>query len=135
MDTKILWTDNCRHCKLGYIKDSRTVYEKWKGFTYGEELREAWRNAFRFFRQNGARRIILDVTDSKVIRREDTEWYFSKIFPLVYQQGIDAIAIIESKSPTSRFAIKSAYTNIGDKPVNVEFFSNSNDAIKWVDTL
>jgi hypothetical protein len=120
---------------MRYIKDSRTVYEKWKGFTYGEELREAWRNALEFFRRNGAKRIILDVTESKVIRREDTEWYFKNIFPLAYQYGIDAIAIIESKSPISRFAIKSAYTNIGDKPVDVEFFSNSRNAIKWVDTL
>lgn len=135
MSTTEVWTDNCRHCKLRYIKDSRTVYEKWKGFTYGEELREAWKNALEFFRRNGAKRIILDVTESKVIRREDTEWYFKNIFPLAYRYGIDAIAIIESKSPISRFAIKSAYTNIGDKPVDVEFFSNCRNAIKWVDTL
>ncbi|MCT4639265.1 MAG: hypothetical protein N4A72_16285 [Bacteroidales bacterium] len=124
--------ENGRHCKLMYIEEYKTVYEMWEGFVYGNELKEAWQVALDFYKQQGANKVILDSTYAKVIRAEDTEWYNREIMPLYYNYGLEAVAIIESKSPTGRFSLRSACSVVKGDSVKIEYFDNSSDALEWI---
>jgi hypothetical protein len=124
--------ENGRHCKLMYIEEYKTVYEMWEGFVYGNELKEAWQVALDFYKQQRANKVILDSTYAKVIRAEDTEWYNREIMPIYYNYGLKAVAIIESKSPTGRFSLRSACSVVKGDSVKIEYFDNSSDALEWI---
>ncbi len=126
------WTENGKHCKMVYLPEIETVFEKWEGFTYGEELRESWKNAHEFFKQNKAKKVLLDLTNSKAIPMKDTIWYFKELFPLTYNLGFKSLALIESKDPINRLSVKNAYNSYEDTPVNISFFKDTSDALEWL---
>jgi hypothetical protein len=129
------WIEVNQNCKLTFINEANALYEKWNGFAHGESLRKACAETFERYKSFGADRIVLDTSESKPLTIEDTNWYFKKVHPKYHKVGLKGVAIIESANPISRLSIKNAYSLIKDSPLKIDFFSNHQEAIKWIKTI
>ncbi len=119
---------------ISYDRERAMLYQKWTGYSPGEDFREAVDISFAFMSENNVFRVLSDITEQKVVSPHEQDYTKNAAADFYYKHNNLKIAFItDPKSVAMACASrynKALIREIGDE-IN-SFFICEEDALDWL---
>ena len=120
--------------KLDYDKDLDAVIMEWTGFTGKEEFREANEEVLNLIRETGAKKIIGDLRNMKIINVNNQKWLYEDWLPRAVNEGLQYAALIESEDFFNRKSIHNVVEKMPEN-ITIRYFKLKLAARSWIRSL
>lgn len=117
---------------IRYNEDSDYLFVKWSGFIRSDEFRHAALEIIKAVERTGAKRILSDNTEWKVISPNDHGWAAYNWFPEVEAKGVRKLATLLSTDYFNRAAEKSIEGMADVNCMEIRNFTRPEDALSWL---
>jgi hypothetical protein len=117
-----------------YHNDTKIVHQKFHKFIHGEEFRAGLNQGLEAFKKYGASKWLSDDRENPVLKKEDMEWSASTWRPAVIKAGLKYWAIVMPEMVEGQMIMKKIVTEYANTGVTVEVFTDSDNALKWLES-
>ncbi|MBO8131378.1 MAG: hypothetical protein H0Z29_07665 [Candidatus Marinimicrobia bacterium] len=109
------------------------IHHKFKKFIWGEGFRQTMMNAADAFEKYGCTKWLSDDRENSALRPEDIEWGQKVWEPRVLKAGWKHWAVILPEKVVGQMNMKKIIDRYKSIGVNVKVFSDSEEAMEWLE--
>lgn len=111
------------------------VVMEWDGYANSRQFREGTEEMLRILRQFKASRVLGDIADMVLIGMEDQKWLEEDFLPRAISAGFRTIAMVRPSSYFNKVAVESVSYKIDKEKLDIQFFSNREEAEDWLKAM
>jgi hypothetical protein len=116
---------------IEFDEKKQRLVQTWTGFVTSEVFRKAIDATVDFVKKNDTKSILSDTLNQKVVKPDDRE-YAASVTPDLFKHGVTAMAFVMPENVLTQLSLKGFAQSTSS--ANLNFFSNANDAHRWLDT-
>ncbi len=131
--TPITVLDN-DYCTMWYYPDTKIVHDKVKKFIYGENFYKMLLAGTDLIVKNHATKWLSDDRGIPVLRKEDTDWSAANWLPQTVKAGWKYWAIMVPEQPIGKMNMEELAKFYGTLGIVARFFSDIDEAFKWLES-
>ena len=131
MSTTTLYESNA--VTVWYHPETKIVHHKIHKFVYGEEFHKFLLIGTETLKKNHAQKWLSDDRSNTVLRPEDMEWGAVNWFPQTIEAGWKYWAIVQPEKIIAQTNMKKLVEDYGKMGVVAKFFTDSDEAMKWLE--
>ena len=117
---------------IWYHPDTKIVHHKIHKNLSGRSFRDALTKGTEILKQNGARKWLSDDRDNTVVNKEDEAWGREVWFGQTQAAGWKYWAIVQPAKVIGQMNIKRIKENFSGVGITAQFFSDPDEAMKWL---
>lgn len=127
-------TVNEKHLVLKYDENLNCIFQIWKGFFTSEQFREGVEQTNKLFaQQKPVPNFLVDISESSVIKKEDTEWAATTAIPLAVKNGLKNYGFVLPKNVFAQVSLNNFRRDLNQPTLSIELFDNLERAKDWVE--
>ena len=111
--------------------DKDYMHQQWLGYTKPEDWRKSQLMLISQIRDHKIIKIISDTRKLSVIPIEESEWMAQEIIPLLSDNGLEFLAIIQPKDNFTKMAVD-VFKAEAQKHITIKYFKTFEEAEKWI---
>lgn len=134
-DEQITLEHHVRTCSIYYYKTINTIVLDWSGQASYEEFIEACDFSLELMIQKKSNKMLINNLKAEAVQPRNQAWITEIWFPIAYQKGYRISAVVESKSIFNQITAKQIVNKMEKGKFTVQFFTNLQDAIEWIQTV
>lgn len=124
---------NDKHLVLEYDERMNCIFQIWKGFFSSELFREGVEKTNALFAQKKpVPNFLVDISESSVIKKEDTEWAATTAIPLAIQNGLKNYGFVLPKNIFTQVSLNNFRNDLNQPSLSIRLFDNLDRAKEWV---
>lgn len=120
------------HLTIRWDQGTNCVHIEWKGFIHGEIVRDGLHRALAFFKQKNTDRWLGDTRKLKVMIEEDMKWINDVWFPQAFSAGLRKLAYVIPESALAQMSLKRLMSKVKDETCEIAYFSDLEEAKRWL---
>jgi hypothetical protein len=120
---------------LWYHPEKKIVHHEWHKFMFGDKFRAFLMKGTETMRKNKANKWLSDDRKNPVLSKEDMDWGAVNWFPQTLQAGWKYWAIVQPEAAIAKMNMKKLVEDYSKAGMTAQFFSNPEDALKWLESL
>jgi hypothetical protein len=120
---------------LRFHPEKKIMHHTFHKFIYGEEFRNLMNKGYEVFKANGAQKWLSDDRANSALPTEDLMWGFEDWFPRVWAAGWKYWAIVMPDKIAGQLNMNRIAKRYIDQGLNVQVFSDPDEALKWLETV
>ena len=132
MDKEIILENE--YITIWYHNSKKIVHHQFHKFTYGNPFQDGLSEGAAILEKNGAKKWLSDDRQNPVMKQEDMKWTSTVWRPRVIKAGWKYWAIILPEQIAGKMAMKKIVEEYADLGVMVRIFSDSDEALNWLET-
>ena len=117
--------------ELTFNEELEAVIMDWNGFSGSDTFHEANERVLRLLKHKGAKKIIADLRDMKIIKLEDQRWLYENWLPRAAIEGLCKVAIVESGDFFNRLTVDSVCSKVNSF-LEIKHFRTYLGARNWI---
>jgi hypothetical protein len=119
--------------RVEWDEETQCVVLSYKNtFIEGAEYRKVLTTVLEVLREHGARRVLADTRQMKVISAEDQAWVAKEWIPESMKDGLKYSAVVMPKSTVARMSVKQIVNDAGYLGRERAFFDDIDKAKAWL---
>lgn len=123
---------NEEHLLLEYDPKLKAIVQTWKGFFSSEAFRAGVERTNRLFEEkNPVTKFLVDISDSAVIKGEDTSWAAQNAIPRAIQNGLKYYGFVLPKSVFAEISLKNFREQLHQPSLEIGIFKSIEEAKAW----
>lgn len=127
-------TVNEKHLVLKYDERLNCVFQIWKGFFTSEQFREGVEQTNKLFAtKKPVPNFLVDISESSVIKKEDTEWAATTAIPLAVKNGLKNYGFVFPKNVFAQVSLNNFRKDLNQPTVSIKLFDNLERAKDWIE--
>jgi hypothetical protein len=116
-----------------YYSDKKIIHHQMHQFAYGDNFRDGLVAGLETLKKYGANKWLSDDRKNPVLRKEDIEWSQAHWTVPMIQAGWKYWAIVQPEKAIAKMNMEKLAKFYEDKGVKVEFFTDPDNALKWLE--
>ena len=112
-----------------------TVVMEWNGYATSKQFKQGTELMLNTLIKNNCSKVLADIKDMKIIAMEDQQWLTEEFLPRATTFGFKAIAIIKPDHYFNKVAVETISYKADKDKLTINFFDNTKEARKWLDTI
>ena len=116
------------HCTIEYDPNSKCILQTWIGFAGSENFRASIMKTIETVIEYGARSVISNTKNSKVVAPDDIKWLAEYANPILLSHGVRKVAFVESENP---YTCRST-SHFRGQTLATEYFDSVDKAKAWI---
>ncbi len=123
-----------KHLFLEYDEELKCVIQVWKGFFSSELFREGCNKTNALFeKQKPVTKFLVDISESSVIKKEDTEWAAINAIPTAIKNGLKYYGFVLPKNAFTQVSLNNFRKDLNQPTLEVQLFDSLDRAKKWAE--
>lgn len=123
---------NEKHLFLAYDEDLKAIIQVWKGFFSSESFREGVNKTNQLFAmKKPVSKFLVDISESSVIKKEDTEWAAKNAIPIAIKNGLKYYGFVLPENIFTQVSLKNFRQDLNQPTLEVQIFDNLDTAKEW----
>ncbi|HRF47642.1 MAG TPA: hypothetical protein PLC98_08465 [Anaerolineales bacterium] len=118
---------------MWYYPDKKIVHHQIRKFSFGQEFRDFLLAGTEQIRKNKATKWLSDDRSNTALAKEDLDWAKTNWTPQTLQAGWKHWAIVQPASVLGKMAMDRVVKDYRDAGLNARFFSDVDEAMKWLE--
>lgn len=124
---------NEKHLFLEYDEELKCIVQVWKGFFNSELFREGVNKTNALFAQKKpVTKFLVDISESSVIKKEDTEWAAVNAIPTAIENGLKYYGFVLPKNAFTQVSLNNFRKDLNQPSLEVQLFDSLDRAKAWV---
>lgn len=121
-----------KHLDIRFNNELGFIELLWRGFIPSTEFRELASKIFSALDKTGAKKILSDNTNWKIISPQDQGWAANRWFPAAEARGIVKMGSVLSEDIFNRSAERTIESLTEIETMQVRSFNNREEALTWL---
>ncbi len=117
--------------RVGWDEEVKSVYIRWDGFAYGEEMRLYLDKLLQVVKEKKASKELANLQNQRMTSREDGEWIVKNWLPRARAAGLKYAAFVIPKSEHAKDSFNKMMEQ-SDKEYHEAFFESEEAARDWL---
>ena len=123
---------NEKHLFLAYDEDLKCIIQVWKGFFSSELFREGVNKTNELFAmKKPVSKFLVDISDSSVIKKEDTEWAARNAIPTAIKNGLKYYGFVLPSNVFTQVSLNNFRKDLNQPSLEVQIFNSLERAKAW----
>ena len=123
------------YATLWYYPESKIVRHEFHKFIYGEEFRAIVNRGLEICQQNKAVKWLSDDRKNSALPTDDLHWAMEDWSPRLFEIGWKYWAIVMPDKVAGQMNMNRFMKTYIDRGLNVQVFSDPDEALKWLETV
>lgn len=119
---------------LLYYPDKKIVHHKFHKFFTGQPLRDVLNRGTELLREHGAHKWLSDDRDFAALHPDDREWGMVDWNPRTVEAGWRYWAVVMPAAAVGQMSTKRLIETFSELGVEVQAFSDLDEALKWLES-
>jgi hypothetical protein len=127
---------NKKHLYLAYDEDLQAIIQVWKGFFTSELFREGVNKTNELFAmKKPVTKFLVDISESSVIKKEDTEWAATNAIPTAIKNGLKYYGFVLPSNVFAQVSLNNFRKDLNQPSLEVQIFASLERAKDWAKEL
>ena len=121
------------YATLYYHSDKKIVHHEFHKFIFGQPFRDVLTKGAEIFEKYSACKWLSDDTGNGALTPEDSEWALGEWQPRIMKAGWKYWAVVMPEKVIGQMNMTRWIKTYADSGIVVQVFSNSDEAMKWLE--
>lgn len=127
---------NDKNLVLEYDDELNCIFQTWKGYFTSEFFRQGVEKTNKLFSdQKPVTKFLVDIQESSVIKKDDTDWAARTAIPLAIEKGLQYYGFVLPKNVFTQVSLKNFQKELNQPTITVRLFDDMGVAKAWVESL
>ena len=123
---------NEKHLVLAYDEELKAIIQTWRGFFSSEEFRQGVTLTNKLFEEKApVTKFLVDISESSVIKGEDTAWAAQHAIPIAISWGLKYYGFVLPVSVFTQISLDNFRDQLNQPSLETEVFKSIEDAREW----
>ncbi len=120
-----------KHLVLEFDEQNQCIIQTWRGFFNSQQFRAGVEQTNRLFEQKKPSRFLVDISQSSLIKKEDTDWAANNAIPKAILNGLKYYAFVVPTSVFTQITLENFKDEV-ESVIKIQPFDNFNKAKQWL---
>jgi hypothetical protein len=119
-------------CSIDWDAEARAVIMVWRGYATTPQFRDGNERVLAGIEAHGAKKILADITDFKLIAAADQEWLNAEFIPRLMRAGVRHVGMVTPVYYFNRVAVQNVADRIDPDALTLRYFGDRASARAWL---
>lgn len=121
---------------LEYDDDLKCIIQTWKGFFNSEVFRSGVERTNQLFaKKKPVATFLVDISQSSVIKKEDTDWAATTAIPIAIKNGLKNYGFVLPANVFTQVSLNNFKEQLNQPTLTIRLFDNMESAKEWARSL
>ena len=127
---------NEKHLLLEYNEELKCIIQTWRGFFNSDLFRSGVNRTNQLFAEKKpVATFLVDISESSVIKKEDTEWAATTAIPLAIKNGLKNYGFVLPKNVFTQVSLTNFRNDLNQPSLNIQLFDSMDRAKAWAEEV
>ncbi len=127
---------NDKHLELEFDPALNCITQTWKGYFSSELFRQGVNRTNQLFNEKApVAKFLVDISESGVIKQEDTNWAARISIPAAIEKGLTHYALVAPKNVFTQMSLYSYQQELNQLSLQVRLFDTFESALEWLKSI
>ena len=120
---------------IEFIEEFNYLAHHWSGFCTSDEFRNGISRMVDFTKEYSVEKILTNVRDQDLVRKEDTDWLTNVAIPKALSNGVRAQAFVLPTDIFTKISVRNFNNSLPNGNFTIKYFDDLEEASTWITQL